>query len=287
MKPFRWNIIRREQLGRLTEGELASVYAGFESHLRVASARIISAAGDADLCFVGRSPESLFDYLSGVLPDTSWQDRLLLANISIRYASITDIRRDSPDALPALQDHLSQLGLLPTQLVARRRPVALIDLVSSGSTFRHLGALIMELANDAGADLPGVRRKLRFVGITWKTKNSPHTYRWHQHADWLNEFPRIKVKNVSISGEMWAFLGNMQEKVTPTNPPWRWSDQSILSPPRDKSSLKALRRAASLFDLGNSPDERDRFSAELSRQHSMRYRWCRRLVSELRGRSSS
>ncbi|NLC24613.1 MAG: hypothetical protein GX776_09170 [Oxalobacter sp.] len=35
-------------------------------------ARIIAFAGNSDLVFVGRSPESFFDLLSGMLFDTTW-----------------------------------------------------------------------------------------------------------------------------------------------------------------------------------------------------------------------
>ena len=81
--PFRWNVARREQLGRLVDGPPASVYDAFMEDLREASARVVAMAGGSRLAFVGRSPESLFDYLSGVVAETSWEPRLLLANVSL------------------------------------------------------------------------------------------------------------------------------------------------------------------------------------------------------------
>ncbi|MGI9264386.1 MAG: hypothetical protein ACR2QU_05625 [Gammaproteobacteria bacterium] len=287
MKPFRWDITRREQLGQLAEVPSPAVYAGFEEDLRAVSARVIDAAGDADLAFIGRSPESIFDYLSGTLLETSWSERLLLANLSLRYSTPKDVKRDHPGAMQALRDHLLELRISPAQLVTRPRPLALIDLVSSGSTFKHVTELLLDLTIESSIDPAAVRRKLRYVGITWRTKNSPNTYRWHQHADWLREFPKSPVKNVSIPGEMWAYLGNCQPKVTESNPPWRWAYPNLKSPPRDETNLTALRRALDVFDLASNAEERRSFSNALCDVHAIRQRWCRSLVAELRGRSST
>lgn len=286
MKPFRWNITRREQLGRLTDIPSPNAYAGFEEDLRSVSASVIGAAGDADLAFIGRSPESIFDYLSGALLDTSWSERLLLVNLSLRSSTPTDVKREHPGAMQALREHLSDLRISPAQLAKRARPLALVDLVSSGSTFRHVTEVLLELANESSIDPAAVRRKLRYVGITWRTKNSPNTFRWQQHAHWLREVPTSPVKNVSVSGEMWAYLGNCQPKVTASNPPWRWADPNLQSPPRDESSLTALRRALDVFDLAANANEKQSFSNALCDLHAMRNRWCRGLVAELRGRSS-
>jgi hypothetical protein len=63
--PFRWDLSRREQLGRLVEGEAGPSYEGFLDDLRRASVRVTALGGDHRFVFAGRSPESLFDYLSG------------------------------------------------------------------------------------------------------------------------------------------------------------------------------------------------------------------------------
>src|SRR3954452_19311282 len=65
--PFRWDVTRRERLGRLIDGPAADSYAEFVPDLRACCARVVQAAarmagraGQADLLLVGRSPESLF-----------------------------------------------------------------------------------------------------------------------------------------------------------------------------------------------------------------------------------
>src|SRR6185503_9226279 len=59
---FRWNIARREQLGRLPTGEPDFGYSSLERvlpEIRRCSARVLAMAGDSRLVFIGRSPESL------------------------------------------------------------------------------------------------------------------------------------------------------------------------------------------------------------------------------------
>ncbi len=64
---FRWNIARREQLGRLVTGESVEGLPWILEEVRRCAARVIAMAGDSQLVFVGRSPEALFDYLTGRL----------------------------------------------------------------------------------------------------------------------------------------------------------------------------------------------------------------------------
>ena len=67
----------------------------------------MAAAGDADLVFVGRSPESLYDYLRGACFDTSWHDRLHLLLVSL------DTRWPAVRRIVALQNYLATVGLDP------------------------------------------------------------------------------------------------------------------------------------------------------------------------------
>ena len=206
--------------------------------------------------------------------------------VCLRYQAPEEIQREIPASIDAFADHLKSLGILPEQIATAPRPLALVDLVSSGSTFRHVTALMLEVSNQRSVDLNAVRRRTQFVGITWRSKNSPNTFRWHQHASWLSKFSASAVKNVSIPGPMWDYLGNRQGKVVPTNPPWRWADSAITRPPRDSEHLLALRQALKLFDLGCTANERQSFSTELANQYAMRESWCRSLVAELRGKST-
>jgi hypothetical protein len=284
MKPFRWDIRRREQLGTLLGGERPATEPGFLQDLRRCAAKSVAAAGDAQLVFVGRSPESLFDYLSGVFLGHRWEDRLALVNLSLR----TDVGAgdaDTSTARSALRDHLTHHGLTPQRIASADRPIALIDIVDTGSTFRGLIEQWAVWAGLEGVDTAAVRRRLRIVGVTYRQKTSPNAFRWHQQPDnarWLNAFPRIRIKNVSAPYVFWEYLASQQPKVSPSHPPKRWTDEESRTPPRHERHIRALRSAAHLFALASEKEERLAFSSELARTTAMREDWCRTLVGELR-----
>lgn len=281
--PFRWDVSRREQLGRLVEGEPAEHYRGFVDDLRRCCTRLVALGGDSLLVFVGRSPESIFDYLSGLLAATSWSERLVLLNLSMRTTSAADVARERPHALAALREQFRALGLGPAEIAASPRPVAFLDLVWQGSTFGHLHGLLMDWARDDGVDLHAVRRRIRFVGITERLKNSPNTWRWYQRVEWRGDYPPGALRSVSIPWHLWTYLGDSQKKVSPSNAPDRWGTDEMLSPPRDPDHLAALRLALHLYERGRERAERDAFAAGLAAQPEMRHRWLRQLVLELRG----
>ena len=280
--PFRWNLHRLEQLGQLVSGEPAATYPTFLDDLRHCCARVLVMAGDTELIFVGRSPESVFDYLSGAFQGTSWAGRLALLNISLRGRSFEDIRRDHPDAVASLYAQLESLGLTPTHINSKPRGIAFVDVVAGGSTFKTLAECLTRWATTTRTDQKSLARKTRFVGITWQTHTSPKTWRWQQHAPWLKDFQPQAVKNVSAPGTLWAYIANNQPKVSRWNPPPRWGDPAMLEPPRQEVHLQALRLALSVYNQASTQNERHRFVQLLVRQPAMKHSWFRALVSELR-----
>ncbi len=82
MKPFRWNLKKREQLGSLLDGEKGSNVLHYIDELRECAAKVLARSDQRNLIFVGRSPENIFDYLSGVLQNTSWEYKIENLNIS-------------------------------------------------------------------------------------------------------------------------------------------------------------------------------------------------------------
>lgn len=280
--PFRWDITRRDQLGSLVEGESAAAYGGFTDHLLACCSRAVAFAGDSDLIFVGRSPESVFDHLSGLLFDTSWFDRLVLLHFSMRFREEADIRKEHPGAVQALRACLERLGLHPEGIATRLRPAAFIDLVATGDTFGRLVTFLHNWSRDVGYDWNAVRRRVRLVGITERTKTSPKTWRWQQHAAWLPLVGRGSVKNVSVPRDLWNYLGNYQDKVSLSHTPSRWGDEALSSPARHDGQLRALRLAFELFESGRQKGRKEQFVSLLVREPAMRYGWFRMLAQELR-----
>src|SRR5215472_2668966 len=130
--PFRWNLRVRESLGGLLEGPPAPAYPEFLDDLLGCAARCLALSHNGDLCFIGRSPESLFDLLSGLLFDTPWIDRLRLVQFSMRNLDLRAVRRRLPGALDSLHSYFRSLGLGPEEVIAAAHPLVFIDLVSSG-----------------------------------------------------------------------------------------------------------------------------------------------------------
>jgi hypothetical protein len=263
------------------DGEPAASYPGFMEELRVCCARVLALAGDALLVFVGRSPESLFDYLSGVLAQSSWSERCILLNLSLWQGSGDRHQRVTTPAREALQAQVRELGLDPMSIMRSRNPVALIDVIASGGSLGRLVQLLT-VAPGSPSDAEAVRRRLRIVGITERKKNSPNTWRWHQQVSWAAQFRPSVLKSVSVPWHLWDYLGNVQEKVARTNPPGRWGDSEMFRPPREARHAAALRLALAVYERGCQAPERLAFASELARQPAMRSRWLRQLVLEIR-----
>jgi hypothetical protein len=250
MKPFRWNIKKREQLGRLLEGEMAWYYRGYFEELRACSEKVLAYSGNRRMVFVGRSAENIFDYLTGVLEGTPSESSVEHLNISNRFEHIDTLATKAPKRYAALKQHFELIGISPRQLLHDKQGICFVDLVSEGFTFDRLYEFVDRWCNDEGIDKRSVWKKIRFIGITMRTKNSPNTYRWYQHTAWRDRQLKIEAMSISISPKMWRYMGNTQAKVTPTNRPDSWGSDTLLLPPRDQNNLKALRLAYHIYRLG-------------------------------------
>lgn len=276
--PFRWDVSRREQLGRLAApGPMPEQPHHFTSDLRDCCARVLSVACECDIFFVGRSPESLFDYLRGLCFATSWAGRLNLLPFSMRGWVTDDVRRRYPGAVEALRAHWTGLRLDPVALARRERPVALIDLVSEGLTMRSLIAMLRAWCDEVHGDWPALARKLRVIGIistTWS-----HRVRLVPHGAALQPSSVVRVR---VNDALWDYLGNKQPKTCISYSPDAWGDARTAIPPRGEESIAALRLARNLFERGRTRDERKYFVRALSRAGGLRSSELRSLCVELR-----
>jgi hypothetical protein len=276
VRPFRWDVTRRSELGSLPNVDLPETYSGFHADLLACAARVVAFAGESDLVFVGRSPQPLFDLLSGLLFDTSWNARLSLLAVSMSYTARVDA-----ESVRGLAPYLMQLELDPAALSKRRRPVAFIDIVSSGRTFGMLLELLHLWSNDVGADWRAVARRVRFVGLTERTKTSPNTRRWQQQAEWVHRLRPATIKNVSVPYELFASLNELPKTNYQFGEGW-WDEESFARPRRDDEARVALALAVDLFDRGRSGDVRRRFARALADEPAMAESWFRSLALEIK-----
>ncbi|RYF58964.1 MAG: hypothetical protein EOO39_33700, partial [Cytophagaceae bacterium] len=262
--PFRWDIARREQLGTLLEGDREEAYQGFRDDLIQAGARVLGAAGNARLVFVGRSPESLFDLMGGILRDSSWQGRVHLLPFSMHLNHGRD-DLPTPTALAAYRDLLEAHGLLPRQIASSSLPITFADIVASGGSFYSLIALLKRFAQEDQTDWNAVRKKIRIVGICRQEKTSPKTWRWQQHSPWLTELMGGThcVRNVSVRKELYHYLADYQPKTTPSYPPKSWGIPTEKTVAFRQKHFPSLRLARSLYEEGTSRRCRADFTAVL------------------------
>ncbi len=283
LKPFRWNLAKREQLGDITELAAAETYRGYADDLRSAAALVLARAGDSDLVFVGRSPECLFDYLSGIFSDVSGAPSLTLMHFSAPNRPVTVIAKSHRSELAALKAYFTAERLDPRAIASYGKQVRFVDVVSSGSTFGMLVDYLHYWAREQGADWNVVQRRIGFIGLTWQTSTSPKAWRWWQHQPWVTQLTKTPIKNVAVPGSFWGFIANNREKATPSYWLERWGTVEAARPCHYEHHLRGLRLALENYDRGGAREERAMFVRELTQLPEMRHAWLRNLVLRLRG----
>jgi hypothetical protein len=286
-RPFRWDLSKREQLPKISVTDFGVLWPNFEAQLRACAAQVIAAAGNTNWVFVGRSPEHLFDYLSGIfegMPNAPSLTQLIVSMSSIRKPAGKTARR-VPDAYAALASYFAAERLDPIAIASYGKAVTFIDVVSSGRTFGQLVGCLRMWAKQHKADWNAVQRRLRFVGLVRRGKTSPRTWRWQQHQDWLAEVPGAKVRNVSVAPWVFDWMGSDLVKLTPSHTPDRWTLLQGGGAPRGSEQLAVVQIACRLYDLGRMWKEQLALAATIAKLPDMRDPWLRALVLKLRRRS--
>lgn len=251
----------------------------FQAQMLMCCARILALGADYDLVFLGRSPESIFDFLSGICMESLDKDRLNLLQLSMRmYPAGIKNRRSHKE----LKSYFIATKLDPRSILERKRPVAFIDLVYSGATFYSIILFLKDWTEELGLDWIVVRKKIRFIGIVEQKKTSPKTVRWQQQSRFKGLFPASQVKNVSIQWGFWDFLGNNQHKSTESFTDELWGNENASSPTRNISTLVGLQSALFWFELGCTKEKRHEFSNLLVKQPEMKNESVRGIVISIR-----
>lgn len=264
--PFRWDLVSPDNLGTLLDGAKAPS-PWYLPELIECTGKVLARSADGDLYFVGRSLDSMFDLLSGALPDRVHRLPLSLSG-----------RVTYPHRMRA-RAFLASVGITPHALARRRRPVTFVDVVHSGSTFTGLFFLLHEWISNTGEPWPVVRRKLRFVGVTSREPSSPRTFRWQQHAPWTRLLPTSSVVNVSLDRFVWSYFGDSQVKLTRSFRPPSWFEEPD-GPARGERLASALAEALALVRTGRSPEGRALLARAMDASHGPP--WLRSLALHLK-----
>ena len=127
-----------------------------------------------------------------------------------------------------------------------------------------------------------MRQKLRIVGMTERTKTSPKTWRWQQHAEWIDLLPRSAIKNVSIPYSLFHYIGAGQPKLQVSFSPACWNDPSLRQPWRDDDAKMAVRLARALHVAGRQKQSKLTLTRLMSDQAAVRNAWFRQLIRVIR-----
>lgn len=283
--PFRWNIRKLNEIGSLLQyAPEPHDYPPFQTELLRSLSRILAFAGNSHWYFIGRSPESYFDFLSGLFEsDEEMLKRVHLLQFSAGriVQDYAYIKQHHYEGLMNLRHYFQQQKLDPISIQNRKEQTALIDIVDGGSTFQLLIEILYDWTKELKGNWPMLREKIRLVGLTERTKNSPNTWRWQQKREWVAEFGIRQIKNVSLPAGMWTFIGNYQAKATQSFRPERWNAPEIIHPKHKGIHLKGLKRAVEVYEWGKSDEGRTQLRKHLTQEIEMRESWFRALVGSI------
>lgn len=271
--PYRWDLVTPDQLGTLLAGQ-PEPELPFADELTVAAAKVVARSGGGELFFVGRSPDSVFDLLSGAFSGTDHEARLHRLPFSGRFG-LTGADRANTRGI------LGEAGLTPQSLARGHRPVALVDLVAEGGTFGNLFQVLRDWIADEREAWSVIRRKLRFAGITARRPTSPNTWRWQQAADWPAQLPARNVTSVSIDERLWHYLAGQQIKLTRSFTPSQWTSDEPAGPRHDEHTRTALAEAVALVALGRQRRTRSLVARTIAGEPAYAESWSRTLIGQL------
>jgi len=284
--PFRWDLVTPDQLGSLV-ADNATPDLWYLDDLVECTGRVVARSGDADLIFVGRSLDSMFDLLGGALADLDDHRQVRRLPLSFQRDWVDSGRRWRRRPLSVAEQAqarriLAAVGVTPHALARRHRPVAFVDVVHVGRTFTELYGLLRTWIDRHHGSWPVIRRKLRFIGVTSQVRTSPNAYRWHQHVSWPRELPARAVVNVSLNPSVWSYLGDVQIKLTRSYQPDRWLARAD-GPDRAERTRRALAEAVAIVAHARGADGRRALARAMSGEPAMAEPWLRTLVARLNG----
>ncbi|WP_146088280.1 hypothetical protein [Actinacidiphila yanglinensis] len=257
-QPYRWPLSSfgggaPARLGTLAEGPARS-RPGYLPELVECTGKVLARSHAADLCFVGRSLDTMYDLLTGVLEGADRPGGLRRLPLSLRGAhTLGPVGRDR------LRTHLAEAGLEPYALARRKRPLALVDVVSAGSTFDAIHGELSAWIAESREPWAVIRRKLRYVGVTIRGRSSPHQWRWQQSPEsvrWVRTLPAGHVVNVSMHWRTWSWFGNEQPKLHRSFPPSRWFEPDAARARHHETLPQALAEARAVVAAGRTRETR-------------------------------
>ena len=155
-----------------------------------------------------------------------------------------------------LKKHFTLLKLDPYSIKKSKNKIYFVDVVYYGGTYSEIFNFLKSWCCEIKEDFPAVLYKIGFIGITSRTKNSPNTWRWHQHKDWPKSLSKNSLKNISVNRFYWSYLGDYQSKLTHSNRPKNWLHHPIEKQDYSENTIYAINEAHYLYQLAQTNEEK-------------------------------
>lgn len=119
-------------------------------------------------CFFGRSPENIYDFMSGVFDKLEdWRRRLHHVNISMKYYEGYD--KLNKTQMNYIKKYLIKCGLHPKQIIQRKRRTCIVDFIYSGNTIDNFTLFMEQWVKSEKLSLADMQNKFEFILIQTKT----------------------------------------------------------------------------------------------------------------------
>ncbi len=120
---------------------------------------------------------------------------------------------------------------MPTQILARERPTAFIDVVAKRTTYAFICDLLKFYSDQTNVAWDAVAKRLHWIAVL-PTSEGLEEEPWKpSDSAWTSEFDSTRITTIDINTGLWFYLADWQIKTTNFYPPTHWGDSSSAKPP--------------------------------------------------------
>ena len=241
------------------------------------AAQTLALCRDGELFFIGRSAESVYDFLWGALDRLTWQSRLHLVVISTRnyegYPALTAQQKKG------IQTYLTHLGLHPKQIIQRKRRTCLVDFVYSGWTIDAFLLLMQEWTKECRLSLADMQSKIECILFQQEGENREDLC----NADFVNYYGwgRRSLHLVTVPHNFWYDATENVKKTLDSYTINDWGDAEgirMLHPDNNSGDRNML----FFREYGQSyKGKAELRKAMILQKRAMSYRWFYTILSGL------
>lgn len=256
------------------------------------SAWILNYCRDGELFFFGRSPENIYDFLSGVFKDFSWKDRLHLVLLSTRYTKYEETLYDviTDEQKTSVKKYLTSVGLHPKDIIQRKRRTCLVDFIHSGYSINNFVTIMERWCQEEKLSVKDMLFKFEFIMI----EKEEHVVElaekgvepYFMMTDIVNKcgYQSNSYHLITISDKLWESFSENPEKVTESYPAYKWGDDDQINFINSHHDIVGIFKARLAYDYGCHKNGKKILRKHMLDCPSMKYKWFQQILSCLNGK---